>query len=366
ISPDKTFSNSPFTVRGYTPENYGDTYTGGPMSLRQALTNSVNVVAVRLLLDVGWNPVIALARKMGIQSKIEPTYSIALGAWEMTPLEMVSAYTTFPNKGVHVKTFAIQSVTDATGKSLYQNKLQPTQALDPDSTAIMISMMKNVVVNGTGRPAQLSDRQVAGKTGTSDQARDLWFIGYIPQLVTGVWLGNDNNQPTKGASATAAMIWGDFMRTATKKMPVEYFPAMPKKIEGRKPTIKAEPLRGSRVVALAIPGAVGNAQSRLNAGGEETPRRSRRRRRSEIMTNEDGQTSRRSRRRRLADATINNTGQERSTRRSRRRRSSVETANSDTSQTSRRSRRVRSSARTNSAGGNGSGLPAPPAARKSE
>ncbi|MFN9174263.1 MAG: transglycosylase domain-containing protein, partial [Synechocystis sp.] len=200
ISPNKSYPDVPFEVNGYKPENYGDKYSGSNMSLRTALTGSVNVVAVRLLLDVGWNPVINLARKMGITSKIEPTYSLALGAWEMTPMEMTSAYGTFANKGVHVQPYAIQTVVNAKGETIYQAEHQQTKALDADSNAIMTSLMRSVVTSGTGRPAQLGDRQVAGKTGTSDKARDLWFIGYIPQLVTGVWIGNDNGQPTKGAS----------------------------------------------------------------------------------------------------------------------------------------------------------------------
>ena len=113
--------------------------------------------------------------------------------------------------------------------------------------------MRSVVTSGTGRPAQLGNRQVAGKTGTSDEARDLWFIGYIPQLVTGVWIGNDNNKPTNGASTTSAIIWGEFMRDATKGMPVEYFPAMPKNPDARKPSIKAEHLNRRNIKVLAAP-----------------------------------------------------------------------------------------------------------------
>jgi penicillin-binding protein 1A len=251
ISPNKSYLDVPIEIGSYKPENYGDKYSGGNMSLRTALTGSVNVVAIRLLLDVGWNPVINLARNMGITSKLEPTYSIALGAWEMTPLEMTSAYGTFAKNGIHVQPYAIQNVVNAKGETIYQAEHQQTQALDPDSNAIMTSLMRSVVTSGTGRPAQLGDRQVAGKTGTSDEARDLWFIGYIPQLVTGVWIGNDNNQPTRGASTTAAMIWGEFMRDATKGMPVEYFPAMPKTPDARKPSIKAEPIKGRTVKVLA-------------------------------------------------------------------------------------------------------------------
>jgi penicillin-binding protein 1A len=277
ISPNRAYLNSPFTVNGYTPENYGDSYTGGWMPLREALTNSVNVVAVRLLLDVGWNPVITTARKMGLQSKLEPTYSLALGAWEMTPLEMTSAYGTFANKGVHVSPYAIQQVVDSKGQVLYKAQHQQQVALDPGSNAIMTSFMRSVVTSGTGRPAQLGNRQVAGKTGTSDEAKDLWFIGYIPQLVTGVWLGNDNSKPTRGASSTAASIWGQFMTKTTEAMPVQYFPPLPKPLEGRKPTIQAEPIRRRRITLLAPVNSSGPEQ--VTSPATETPRRRRRRRR---------------------------------------------------------------------------------------
>lgn len=271
ISPNKSYPNVPIDIGGYRPENYGDSYSGGNMSLRDALTRSVNVVAVRLLLDVGWNPVIGLARKMGITSKIEPTYSLALGSWEMTPLEMTSAYGTFANQGTHVQPYAIQNVVNPKGEVIYKAEHQQTRALDEDSNAIMTSMMRSVVTSGTGRPAQLGDRQVAGKTGTSDEAKDLWFIGYIPQLVTGVWLGNDNSLPTRGASTTAAIAWGEFMRTATKGMAVESFPAMPKNPDRRKPSIKAEPIK--RKVRTLAPPSPPEAPSQNNNNQQATLRR---------------------------------------------------------------------------------------------
>ncbi|MBD2653755.1 penicillin-binding protein [Synechocystis sp. FACHB-383] len=273
ISPNKSYPNVPIDIGGYQPANYGDSYSGGNMSLRDALTSSVNVVAVRLLLDVGWNPVINLARQMGISSKLEPTYSLALGAWEMTPLEMTSAYGTFANKGIHVQPYAIQNVVNTKGEVIYKAEHKQTKALDPDSNAIMTSMMRSVVTSGTGRPAGLGDRQVAGKTGTSDEAKDLWFIGYIPQLVTGVWLGNDNSRPTNGASTTAAMVWGQFMRDVTKGIPVESFPAMPKNPDQRKPSIKAEPIK-RRVKVLAPP-------SSPETDSQTTTDRPRRRRRTQ-------------------------------------------------------------------------------------
>jgi len=350
ISPDKTYLNAPFTVSGYTPENYGDKYTGAPMSLREALKNSVNVVAVRLLLDVGWNPVIKLARKMGIESPLEPTYSLALGSWVMTLLEMTSAYGTFPNKGVHVKPYAIKRVWDRRGEILYQSKVKSNPALDPESNAIMISLMRGVVTGGTGRPAQLSDRQVAGKTGTSDKARDLWFIGYIPQLVTGIWLGNDNNSPTKGASTTAAIIWQQFMVNAVKGMPVEYFPASPKKLEGRKPTIKAEPLKGRKIINLAITTPPSNNDNSVNNSPSDDSRRSRRRRR-----------------RNRSPESIDNNQQPTETRRSRRRRRRSTDENTQAQSASGRSSLRRSRSQNNSTSSTGnSSLPAPPSAKKEE
>ena len=350
ISPNKTYLDAPFTVSGYTPENYGDKYTGAPMSLRQALKNSVNVVAVRLLLDVGWNPVIALARRMGIQSPLEPTYSLALGSWVMTPLEMTSAYGTFPNKGVHVRSSAIKRVLDRHGRVIYQSQTKFSPALDPESNAISISLMRGVVTGGTGRPAQLGDRQVAGKTGTSDKARDLWFIGYIPQLVTGIWLGNDNNTPTNGASTTAAIMWQQFMVDAVKGMPVEYFPASPKKLEGRKPTIKAEPLKGRKIINLAIANPGGNNDNSVNSSANDDSRRSRRRRR-----------------RNRSPENIDNNQQPTETRRSRRRRrrSNDENTQAQTSSGRSSSRRSRSQNNSTSTTGNSS-LPAPPSAKKEE
>jgi penicillin-binding protein 1A len=111
-------------------------------------------------------------------------------------------------------------------------------------------MLQNVVQAGTGRAAQLN-RPVAGKTGTSDESRDLWFIGYIPQMVTGVWLGNDDNAPTWGSSSTAAATWHQFMVQAVAKMPIEKFPERPK-LEGRKGSIKAQPLKPKRVFSGRI------------------------------------------------------------------------------------------------------------------
>ncbi|WGT68482.1 penicillin-binding protein 1A [cyanobacterium endosymbiont of Epithemia clementina EcSB] len=241
LSPDQTFQNSPYVVDGYRPENYGYRYSGVPVSIRKALASSLNVVAVQALVKVGWNPIIEVAKKMGIESELKPTYSLALGAWEVNLLELTSAYGTLANLGIHQRAYGIDRVLDRHGQILYQAKFPPKEVIDSDTTAIMTSMLQGVVTGGTGTSAQLGKRPVAGKTGTSDKARDLWFIGYIPQLTAGVWLGNDNNRPTRGSSTTAAVIWKEFMEEAVKSTPIESFPFVPN-IKGRKPTIKAEPI----------------------------------------------------------------------------------------------------------------------------
>lgn len=300
FSPYRSFRDAEYVVDGYKPENYGDKYRGTEVSLYDALASSLNVVAVQLLVKVGWNPVIAVAHKMGIESELKPTYSLALGASEVNLLELASAYGTLANHGFHQPPYAISRILDRRGNVLYQAqpKPQPKAALDQDTAAIMTWMLSNVVTSGTGRAAQIG-RPVAGKTGTSDEARDLWFVGYIPQLVTGVWLGNDNNRPTGGASTTAAMVWRQFMLPVVEGMPIERFPSRPK-LEGRQKTVKAEPIKPKRSYYTQPKNEVtvtGNSQE----GGERKSRRRRRRVRSapaetKVNVQSEPKTVRRSRR----------------------------------------------------------------------
>ncbi len=252
ISPYRGYLDAPYTVDGYTPKNYKDKFRGW-INIKDALTYSVNVVAVKTLIDVGWDPIIEVAKKMGIDSQLQSTYSLALGASEVNLLEMTSAYGTLATQGIHTQPHGIQRIIDQHGKVIYQEKFKGERAIDAETTSIMTWMLRDVVNNGTGRAANLEDRQVAGKTGTSDEARDLWFIGYIPQMVAGVWLGNDDNKPTSGASTTAAYTWHQFMEKVVEGMEVEKFPDRPKEIENRKPTIKAEPIRPKRAIHKPIP-----------------------------------------------------------------------------------------------------------------
>ncbi|HEY9846214.1 MAG TPA: penicillin-binding transpeptidase domain-containing protein, partial [Candidatus Caenarcaniphilales bacterium] len=202
--------------------------------------NSINVVAVKVLLDVGFDPVIKLAHQMGIQSQLQPIYSLALGSTEVNLLELTSAYGVIADQGVYSKPHGIRRVINRQGEVIYSAQDHPKRVLDPGTAAITTWMLEGVVLEGTGSPAQIG-RPVAGKTGTSEEARDLWFVGYIPQLVAGVWLGNDDNHPTWGSSGTAAYTWREFMAKATREMPVQKFPPLPK-LEGRKGSIKAKPI----------------------------------------------------------------------------------------------------------------------------
>lgn len=250
LSPYQTYVDAPLTVDGYTPKNYGGNFRGS-ISMRDALTHSVNIVALKVLLDVGFSPVIQLASNMGIGSELNPTYSLSLGASEVTLLELTSAYGTLANRGQHIPSYGISRILNREGQLIFDASHQPrTQAVDEETAAIVTWMLQSVVDQGTGRAASLK-HPVAGKTGTSEGARDLWFVGYLPQLVAGVWLGNDDNSRTWGSSGTAAYLWGEVMRQITADLPVEDFPPLPT-LEGREGIIALEPIKPNRISQEAI------------------------------------------------------------------------------------------------------------------
>lgn len=267
FSPYKSYVDARYVVDGYEPKNYGDSFSGD-VDLLKALRNSINIVAVKLIVDVGFDPVIEVSQRMGIQSPLLGTYSLALGASEVNLLELTSAYGTLANKGRHVPTHGIRRVLNSQGEVLYEtdSSQKANQAIDADTAAIMTWMLRGVVEGGTGSNAYIG-RPVAGKTGTSEQNRDLWFIGYIPQLATGVWMGNDDSSPSNGASSTSAAIWRMFMSQITDDIPVEQFPEVPR-LGGREATVEAQPIKPGRVVA-------DRSSSSTDAEGTPSNRRSR-------------------------------------------------------------------------------------------
>ena len=244
FSPNKSYLDAEYFVDGYQPKNYKKKYRNANVSIYDALVSSINTIALRTTIDVGWEPIIEISQKMGIKSPLNPTYSLALGASEVNLLELTNAYGTLANKGIFQKAYGISRIRDRQGNTIYEANLTPQKAVDEATAAMMNWMLQGVVQKGTGIPAQIG-RPVAGKTGTSDESRDLWFIGYIPQLATGVWLGNDNNKPTNGTSGIAAEMWRKFMLQTVKGMPIESFPSRPP-LTGRETIVAAEPIKPKR------------------------------------------------------------------------------------------------------------------------
>ena len=350
-SPYDSYEDAPFVVDGYEPKNYSERFRGS-MNIRDALTRSINIIAVKVLIDVGFTPTIKLAHDMGIKSELKPTYSLALGSNEVNLLELTSAYGSFATQGLHTEPHGITRILNRQGKVIWSANFKSKRALDSDSAAIMTWMLRNVVEEGTGAAAQLGNRPVAGKTGTSDEARDLWFIGYIPQMVTGVWLGNDDNRPTYGSSGSAAYTWHEFMEKAAEGMPVEKFPKRPK-LEGRKGTIKAQSIKPKQVLNRSIDSDDDSEGEKARNSDDSGSSRRRRRRRSYSQEEQQSSdsTPRRRRRDRSEESNSSNSSSESSTPRRRSRR-----VESD-SPPPRRTRR--SSSPDNSSGSSGSSSPQP-------
>ena len=226
LTPDTVREDAPISVKGWSPENYSREYFG-PVTLTKALSLSLNTVAVRLGLEVGPKAVVAVAHRLGISSDLEAVPSIALGSSEVTPLEMVSAYAAFANGGVGVQPHVIARVRTAGGKQLYARRnANFGRVIDPQYLGMMNAMMQETLLTGTARKAELPGWQAAGKTGTSQDWRDAWFIGYTSYLVAGVWLGNDDGSPTKKVSGgnLPVEIWSRFMKAAHQGVPVAALP----------------------------------------------------------------------------------------------------------------------------------------------
>ncbi|MGB3614696.1 MAG: penicillin-binding protein 1A [Elainellaceae cyanobacterium] len=208
----------------YSPRNYDGTFAG-PMTLQRALETSRNVPAITLGQSVGIDKVIEVARSLGIVSPIEPVVSLPLGSVDLTPMEIAGAFATFASGGWHSDTTFVVQVADSTGTMLLDNRPNPKRILDPWAVASLNQMLQGVINQGTGRAAQL-DRPAAGKTGTTSSERDIWFIGYVPQLSVAVWVGNDDYRPLSSRATGgqfAAPIWQAFMQQAMEGTPVEEF-----------------------------------------------------------------------------------------------------------------------------------------------
>lgn len=226
LTPDTVRQDAPLDVKGWKPENYSREYFGA-VTLTQALAMSLNTVAVRLGIEVGPANVVRTAHRLGIASKLESNASIALGTSEVSLTELVGAYAPFANGGTMASPHVVNKIRTPEGKVLFARAPDPpAQVIDPRYVAMMNGMMHETLVTGTARKADIPGWSAAGKTGTSQDFRDAWFIGYTANLVTGVWLGNDDNSPTRKATGGGlpVEVWTRFMKAAHQNVPVADLP----------------------------------------------------------------------------------------------------------------------------------------------
>jgi len=209
----------------WKPHNYGETFYG-PTLFRTALILSRNVITVKILQTIGVSNVIDYARRMGIESDLSPDLSLALGSSGLSLQEITTAYSVFANGGLLVEPFFIERIEDRGGLIIEENQPSFRKAIPEDTAYVMTDLLKGVITEGTGWRARALNRPAAGKTGTTNDLRDAWFIGYTTDLLTGVWVGYDDRRPMgKGetGSRAASPIWLYFMSEALKDRPVEDF-----------------------------------------------------------------------------------------------------------------------------------------------
>ena len=210
--------DQPTEIGDWAPENYTQRYRG-PMTIREALKLSINTIAAQVTAEIGPTRVANIATRFGIKTEMRPEYSIALGSSETTLLDMTSAYTVFANEGLSRQAYFVESITDTAKKPLYTRRtVSPVRAYPVPYARQVTSMLRDVIDTGTGHGAQLGSRQAAGKTGTTQDYRDAWFMGFTAQYTTGVWMGNDDNSPMRKITGGLLPVdaWKKYMLSAHK------------------------------------------------------------------------------------------------------------------------------------------------------
>ena len=241
LQPSDEFVDAPVRIGNWQPRDYTGHYQG-EMTMAEGLAQSVNTVSVQVAQRAGIHNVVAVAHRLGISSELVPEMSLALGTNEMNLLELVSAYAPFANGGIGVWAYGITEIRDNAGKVIFRRTGSGAgQVMSPELVGTMNEMLSGVITHGTGRTAALP-RPAAGKTGTTQDYRDAWFIGYTADLVAGVWLGNDDNSPTNKVTGGSlpAQTWRRFMIAATRGMPVRALPSGP---QPAAPVVVAAPPR---------------------------------------------------------------------------------------------------------------------------
>jgi penicillin-binding protein 1A len=231
FGPNTILEDEPLSLPGgrhgelWSPQNYDHSFYG-PIPLSTALAHSRNIPAVRTMMAIGVPAVVSMAKTLGIASPIYPNYASALGASEVTLLELTRAFSVFPNRGNLIDPVFIERVEDRDGRLLFDARPERRQVLKPENADTMTNLLLGVVERGTATRVQVLRRPVGGKTGTTNQTRDAWFIGFTPSLVTGVWVGMDSERslgPKETGSQAAAPIFISYMQEALKNQPVEQF-----------------------------------------------------------------------------------------------------------------------------------------------
>jgi penicillin-binding protein 1A len=252
LKPDDVRQDAPVKIGGWRPQNADGQYAGN-VTLADALARSINTVAVRVSQEVGRDKVAELARRFGlINIPPHPSPPIALGAYEVTLLDLVSAYQVLQQGGEKAPPYLISSITNARGDPIYRrNPAAPDKVYDPAKAADLVGMMQGVIARGTGRRADIG-RPAAGKTGTSQDYRDAWFVGFTPDVVAGVWLGDDRNRPMRRLAGgdLPAQAWRRFMLAAEQGLPPRPF-APPRPAADAPPPEAAEDARRDFYGALA-------------------------------------------------------------------------------------------------------------------
>jgi penicillin-binding protein 1A len=213
--------------QSWKPKNYKETFYG-PTLLREALAQSRNVVTVKILQDIGIDYAIDYARKLGITADLTRTLSLALGASGVSLFELTRAYSVFANQGFLVEPVFVLKIADRDGRVLEEAVSERRRVIEKDTAFIMTNLMESVVQHGTGQRIKALGRPAAGKTGTTNDMYDAWYLGYTPEYITGVWVGFDTEAPlgkTETGAVAAIPIWLGFMKQVLASQPVQSFQA---------------------------------------------------------------------------------------------------------------------------------------------
>jgi len=259
----------------WKPRNYDGTFLG-PIPMLEALAKSRNLATVRLLNEIGVDTAIQAARALGIESPIERNLSIALGSSGISPLEMCAAYAAFANGGERPTPYFIREVRDASGKILESTEPQTKRAVPPETAYMTVRLMQEVIRSGTGTAARGLGHYLAGKTGTTNENTDAWFIGFSPDLLAGVWIGFDTPKPLgdrQSAAAVALPIWIQFMGRALPQYPERDFTVPPGITFARVDLATGKALPPGSTDGISLPFRLGTVPEAGPAGKQRFPRR---------------------------------------------------------------------------------------------